>query len=168
MCGYGLPATGRTRQDSVASQWLIVRDNGSVRFAPPELPVMVSVALVGGFAVVPVLPPPQPHRFMRNRATLGITIHFVRPTVIPDCASRNSNANAQNTEISKRIGNCRTPDGSIKGIVITLVVLLIVTVNAKEGPFGTTDAGEMEQIDDPGAPAHASEIVPLKPLTVDT
>ena len=61
------------------------------------------------------------------------------------------------------------PGESIKGSgVITLAVLLIVTVNAKEGPLGTTDAGEMEQVDGPGAPVHISEILPLKPLTADT
>jgi len=58
--------------------------------------------------------------------------------------------------------------GSIKGSVITLAVLLIVTLNAKDDPFGTTDAGETEQVDDPGAPVHVSAIVPLKPLTANT
>jgi len=61
------------------------------------------------------------------------------------------------------------PGGSSKGSVITLAVLLIVTVNAKEDdPFDGTDAGEMEQVDDPGAPVHVRETVPLKPLAGET
>jgi len=72
-------------------------------------------------------------------------------------------------ETKRAVGHCGAFGRVVRGSVITLEVLLMVTVKAYEDdPFGGTKAGEMAQAEGAGAPLHVSTTLPLNPLTDDT
>jgi hypothetical protein len=143
---------------------LTVRLNGSVRLSPPDVPVIVSVAFVGGAT-------PPPHPLTSNDVAINIAKPAVATTRagrlcdrlirgIRVDASRKSGANA-----AIATGNLVAFNPKTNGISAALEVFDTVTMNAEPvDPLTVTDAGDTEHVEDIGAPVQVRATVPLNPL----
>jgi len=144
---------------------LTVRLNGSVRFRPPDVPIIVSVAFVGGAA------PPPPHPLTSNHVAMNIakpTVATTRTGRLCDRLIRRINFDAS----SKSGASAATATGNLgalgpltNGISTALEVFDTVTMNADPvDPLTVTAAGDTEHVEDIGAPVQARATVPLNPL----
>lgn len=149
----------------------MVIDKGRVRFAPLEVPVMVTVAFVGGRTVGLVLPAPQPLAYRKLKSNTARTGGIRRFRRRPCANIRSTRIKtipnvSRSGEIKRAASHGGWLSGSTCGSVIALEVLLIVTVNAYEDdPLGGTNGGDTTQVDGAGAPLQVSTTLPLNPLT---
>src|SRR5215469_16372035 len=141
----------------------MVMFTGRERVTPLDVPVIVSVAFVGGAA-----PPPQPLK--ANDAT-----NTARPTsaatrmirLLAKSLRANSNEAARQSSASA-LKEARKPGITgtrTNGMLKALEVLdTLTTKPAPLVPLTVRLAGDTEQVADLGAPAQVRATVPLKPL----
>ena len=119
-----------------------------------EVPVIVSIAFVGG-RIFPPLPPP-PAQPLAIITTMRRTANTDKRVATARCSENSFNEINISSSIRRSGKPIRKADSigvsgnSGQGTTSTFEVLLTVTVKAKsEDPLGGTDAGETEQVEAP-------------------
>ena|SRR5215472_14424557 len=136
----------------------MVMFTGKVRVTPLDVPVIVSVAFVGGAA-----PPPQPLKANDATKTAKPTSAATRTMRLR--ATRNGASRQSSTSAPNATGKPGMPGTRTNGMPNALEVFDTLTTKAELlVPLTATVAGDTEQVADIGAPAQVRATVPLNPL----
>lgn len=137
---------------------------GRVRDAPLDVPVIVSVAFVGG-AEPPPHPPTSTHVATQAHISAAGTAMRIARLFAAFVCSNKINISPASASVPNANGDRCIPGTSPNGMTMTLEVFDTLTTNAAPlAPLTPTEEGDTEQVDDIGCPVQLRATVPVNPL----